>query len=191
MSERVAEIKGVQVLNIARAANAEIPIILITGDPSLDSAVAAVSRGAATGIVSQSKRAFTPVQLCPSTDATPDGTVHVMWGDMRDDPAQIRYHVYYTRSDDQGETFGFTNEELGLSVADTRVTDFASNANFAFPGGRFIGDYFSLTATEDDVHMAWPDARLGEVARDQLAVKVGEVIELGRLLAERLHHAHG
>ena len=26
----------------------------------------------------------------------PDGTVHVMWGDMRDDPAQTRYHIYYT-----------------------------------------------------------------------------------------------
>ncbi len=102
------------------------------------------------------------VQMFPSIDAGPDGAVHVMWGDMRDDPAHIRYHIYYTRSDDNGETFGFTNEELGLEVGDTRVTDFASNANFAFPGGRFIGDYFSLTATEDDVHMAWPDARLGE-----------------------------
>jgi hypothetical protein len=101
-------------------------------------------------------------QIFPSIDTSPDGTVHAMWGDFRDDPAQARYHIYYTRSEDQGETFGFTNEELGLSVGDTRVTDFASNPNYAFPGGRFIGDYFSLTATEDDVHMAWPDARLGE-----------------------------
>ena len=102
------------------------------------------------------------VQMFPSIDAGPDGKVHVMWGDMRDDPAQIRYNIYYTQSDDGGETYGFTNEDLGLSVGDTRVTDFASNANYAFPGGRFIGDYFSLTATEDDVHMVWPDARLGE-----------------------------
>ena len=102
------------------------------------------------------------VQMFPSIDAGPDGTVHVMWGDMRDDPTQIRYHIYYSRSDDSGETFGFTIEDLGLTVGDTRVTDFASNANFAFPGGRFIGDYFSITATDDDVHMAWPDARLGE-----------------------------
>jgi hypothetical protein len=102
-----------------------------------------------------------------------------MWGDMRRDPAQIRYDIYYTRSEDQGETFGFTNEELGLSVADTRVTDFASNANFAFPGGRFIGDYFSLTATEDDVHMAWPDARLGEFGpiNQKIAVARTEAID--------------
>ncbi len=119
------------------------------------------------------------VQMFPSIDVAEDGAVHAMWGDMRDDPAQIRYHIYYTRSDDQGETFGFTNEELGLSVGDTRVTDFGSNANFAFPGGRFIGDYFSLTATEDDVHMAWPDARLGEFGpiNQKIAVARTEAVD--------------
>ena len=119
------------------------------------------------------------LQMFPSIDTDPDGAVHAMWGDMRDDPAQIRYHVYYTRSDDQGETFGFTNEELGLSVGDTRVTDFASNANYAFPFGRFIGDYFSITATEDDVHMAWPDARLGEFGpiNQKIAVARTEAVD--------------
>lgn len=102
------------------------------------------------------------VQFFPSIDVDPEGTIHAMWGDMRDDPSQTRYHIYYTRSEDQGESFGFTNEELGLSVGDTRVSDFASNPNFAFPNGLFIGDYFSLVATEEDVHMVWPDARLGE-----------------------------
>jgi hypothetical protein len=102
------------------------------------------------------------LQMFPSIDVSPDGTLHAMWGDMRDSPSQSSYHIYYTRSDDQGQTFGFTNEELGLSVGDTRVTDFASNPNYAFPSGLFIGDYFSLTATDDDVHMVWPDSRLGE-----------------------------
>jgi len=102
------------------------------------------------------------VQFFPSVDVSPDGTVHVMWGDMRDDPAQTRFHIYYTRSEDGGESFGFVNEELGLTAGDTRVSDFASNPNFAFPRGRFIGDYFSLTATDDDVYMVWSDARLGE-----------------------------
>ena len=117
--------------------------------------------------------------MFPSIDTSPDGTVHVMWGDMRADPAHIRYHIYYTRSEDGGETFGFTNEDLGLNVGDTRVTDFASNSNFAFPGGRFIGDYFSLTATEDDVHMAWPDARLGEFGpiNQKIAVSRTEPID--------------
>ncbi len=102
------------------------------------------------------------VQFYPAVDVGPDGAVHVMWGDMRDDPHQTRYHIYYTRSDDKGETFGFVNEELGLRSGDTRVTDFASNPNYAFPRGLFIGDYFSIAATEDDVHLAWSDSRLGE-----------------------------
>ena len=33
-----------------------------------------------------------------------------------------------------------------------------------FPGGRFLGDYFSLRATDDDVYLVWADTRLGEYA---------------------------
>ena len=42
------------------------------------------------------------------------------------------------------------------------MTDFASNPNRGFPGGRFLGDYFSLSATDEDVYMVWSDTRLGE-----------------------------
>ena len=100
-------------------------------------------------------------------DVSPDGSVHVMWGDMRDSPNQARYHIYYTRSDDEGETFGFVNEELDIRAGDTRVTDFASNPNYAFPSGLFIGDYFSIDATDEDVYMVWADARLGEFGPDR------------------------
>jgi hypothetical protein len=81
---------------------------------------------------------------------------------MRDDPAQTRYHIYYTRSEDGGESWGFEHERLGFRVGDTRVTDFASNPNRAFPNGLFIGDYFSIRAAGEEVYLAWPDARLGE-----------------------------
>ena len=92
------------------------------------------------------------VQFFPSVSAGPDGMIHVMWGDMRDDPVEARYHIYYTSSEDGGETW----------IENARVTDFPSNPNYAFPGGAFIGDYFTIKATETDVYMAWPDARLGE-----------------------------
>ena len=92
------------------------------------------------------------VQFFPSISAGPDGIVHVMWGDMRDDPVETRYHIYYTSSEDGGKTWG----------ENSRVTDFPSNPNHAFPGGRFIGDYFTIKASSTDVYMAWPDARLGE-----------------------------
>ena len=31
-----------------------------------------------------------------------------------------------------------------------------------FPGGRFIGDYFGIAATDEDVYLVWADTRLGE-----------------------------
>jgi hypothetical protein len=101
-------------------------------------------------------------QFFPSVDVDPAGSVHVMWGDMRDDRAMTRYNIYYTRSEDKGETWGFVDDELGIRDADTRVSDFGSNPNRGFPNGLFIGDYFSLQATDEDVYMVWADTRLGE-----------------------------
>ena len=104
------------------------------------------------------------IQFFPAIDVAPDGSLHAMWGDMRDDPQEARYHIYYSESDDQGETWGFVDEEIGLNVPETRVTDFASNSLRGFPGGRFLGDYFGLASTEEDVYLVWADTRLGEFA---------------------------
>ncbi|MDQ3512158.1 MAG: glycoside hydrolase [Chloroflexota bacterium] len=104
----------------------------------------------------------TRAQFYTSIDVSEDGVVHAMWGDMRDDPNEIRYHIYYTRSSDQGATWGFEAGDQGISAPDTRVSDFASNSLRAFVGGRFIGDYFSLVANTEDVYMVWADSRLGE-----------------------------
>ena len=52
------------------------------------------------------------IQFFPSIDVAPNGTVHAMWGDMRDDPAETRFHIYYTSSTDGGETWGFEIPDL-------------------------------------------------------------------------------
>lgn len=104
----------------------------------------------------------TSVQFFPALAVAPNGTLHVMWGDMRDDAVETRYHIYYTSSADQGDTWGFKNEELGLDVGDARVTDFPTNPNKAFPQGMFIGDYFSIAATDEEAYMVWADGRLSE-----------------------------
>ncbi|MGH2530784.1 MAG: sialidase family protein [Thermomicrobiales bacterium] len=101
-------------------------------------------------------------QFFPSLAVSPDGTLHAMWGDMRDDADEVRYHIYYSRSEDQGATWGFSLPDQDFSVPDTRVTDFPSNSLRGFPNGLFIGDYFSIAATEDEVYMVWADTRLGE-----------------------------
>ena len=102
------------------------------------------------------------LQFFPSIATSPNGDLHVMWGDFRDDRAQTRYHIYYTTSTDEGNTWGFRDETLDIDTPDTRVTDYHSNANKGFPGGVFIGDYFSIAASDSDVYMTWADTRLGE-----------------------------
>ncbi|MDT7859497.1 MAG: hypothetical protein RRA34_01325 [Candidatus Calditenuis sp.] len=102
------------------------------------------------------------LQFFPAIAVDPKGTIHVIWGDMRDDPSEIRYHIYYTRSEDRGETWGFEVKEIGQRFVNARVTDSYSNPNFCFPQGAFIGDYFAIKATENDVYAVWADCRLGE-----------------------------
>ena len=101
-------------------------------------------------------------QFFPAIDTDPDGNIYVLWGDMRDDASETRYHIYLTQSEDKGETWGFELPELDFRTEDTRVTDFPSNPNKGFPFGLFIGDYFAISATGDDVYAVWADARLGE-----------------------------
>ncbi|MCH7552601.1 MAG: exo-alpha-sialidase [Chloroflexi bacterium] len=104
----------------------------------------------------------TSLQFFPAIDVGPDGDIHVMWGDTRDSREQIKYHIYYTRSQDNGETWGFEDTQLNIRSKDARVTDFPSNPNYGFPFGLFIGDYFGIKATETDVYLIWADTRLGE-----------------------------
>ncbi len=118
------------------------------------------------------------LQFFPEMTVGPDGSVHVMWGDMRDDPMNLRYHIYYTKSTDSGETWGFELKELSLEVGDTRVSDFSSNPNRAFPYGLFLGDYFGIAASPDDVYMVWADSRLAEFGgvNQKIAFARGEAI---------------
>jgi len=92
------------------------------------------------------------LQFFPAITSDPNGNIHAMWGDMRDDPSEAKYHIYYSTSEDKGETW----------TENARVTDFPTNPNHAFPGGAFIGDYFTIAASNEEVYMAWADGRLGE-----------------------------
>lgn len=92
-------------------------------------------------------------QFFPAVSIDPTGGIHVMWGDFRDDKSEKRYNIYYSTSEDGGETW----------LENSRVTDFPTNPNYAFPNGQFLGDYYAIEATEDDVYMVWSDGRLGEL----------------------------
>ena len=61
--------------------------------------------------------------------------------------------MYYTPSEDNGETW----------LQNSRITDYPTNPNKAFPRGAIIGDYNDIKAVVDDVYMIWTDGRLGEI----------------------------
>ncbi len=88
-------------------------------------------------------------QFFQSIGVSRNGTIHVAFGDKRDDPNDVRYHMYYTKSSDKGETW----------MQNARITDYPSNPNHGIPA--FLGDFFSLAVSEEDVHIAWTDTRLG------------------------------
>ena len=87
------------------------------------------------------------LQFYPAIDVDEQGGIHVMWGDMRDSPEQTRYHVYYTRSEDNGATWGFVDDRLNIRSDDARVTDF-----------RRIRTRASLEAGSSATTSPWPRA---------------------------------
>jgi len=88
-------------------------------------------------------------QFIPAIAVSPNGTIHVSWADRRDDPKDIEYHIFYTKSSDKGEKW----------IENTRVTDYPSNPNYGLY--LYIGDYFSIAATDEEVYVSWTDTRLG------------------------------
>ncbi|MEM4971069.1 MAG: sialidase family protein [Sulfolobales archaeon] len=81
-----------------------------------------------------------------------DGSIHIAWGDKRLDPSGVGYDIYYTYSRDDGETF----------AKNIRVTDITVNPMYGIPF--FIGDYFGMAVSDDNVYIVWTDSRRGSLA---------------------------
>jgi hypothetical protein len=98
-------------------------------------------------------------QFFPNIAVSRNGTIHIMWGDKRDDPFDVKYHIYYARSTDGGKSFDFN----------ARVSDFPSNSLQGFP--EFIGDYFDIAVEGEGVYLVWVDTRVGirGVANEDIA----------------------
>ena len=45
------------------------------------------------------------LQFFPAISVDPDGIVHAMWGDIENDPHEVRYDIYYSESSDRGSTW--------------------------------------------------------------------------------------
>lgn len=91
-------------------------------------------------------------QFFPTAIVGKDGTLHIMWLDRRDDPANKFYKPYYARSTDGGQTF---TKNVPLSSVE-------SNPDIGFEG-TLIGDYLALDVSGDGsrFYAAWIDTRNG------------------------------
>lgn len=99
-------------------------------------------------------------QVFQSIAVDGNGTIHVSFIDRRDDPADVRYHIYYTKSGDDGETW----------TPNSRVSDYPSNPNFGIP--LFIGDFFTIAVSDKDVYIAWTDTRLGRIGSPNSCIAI-------------------
>jgi hypothetical protein len=89
-------------------------------------------------------------QFFPSVAVDGSGRVHVTFLDRRDDPENLRAHLYHAVSLDGGESFRV--EERVTSVPSDPRTDF---------NGRLLGDYNGIGAVGERVLAAWCDTARG------------------------------
>jgi hypothetical protein len=74
----------------------------------------------------------------------------VVYFDRRRDPDNKYVHAFMSVSNDSGANWN-----------DFRVSSKKSNMDYAFSGGRFIGDYNGIAAARGKVYPVWTDARNG------------------------------
>jgi len=78
------------------------------------------------------------------------GNIHVIFYDRRLDNNNWLFDVYYTRSEDGGDTWS----------ANERITTVSSDPSQAATAG-LIGEYIGLSAWQGEVQMVWTDTRNG------------------------------
>jgi hypothetical protein len=97
-----------------------------------------------------------------------DGVVHIIWGDRRNDPGMIGYDVYYAVATDQGATIG----------PNIRVTDVGTDPLYTIG---FVGDYFNIAVSGNQVYPVWTDGRRAIRPLGQLILQGETDIYMARL----------
>ena len=90
-------------------------------------------------------------QYYPNITVSPTGRVVVTWWDRRDDSLNLKSNIYFTYSDDGGQTF----------VPDQKVTSLFTDFSTVglMNGGFGIGEYNAVLATANYVIPVWADGR--------------------------------
>lgn len=74
----------------------------------------------------------------------PNGRIDVVWLDTRDNPGGVNSRLYYSWSEDAGETW---SPNMALSES--------FNPHLGWPQQDKMGDYFDMVSDENGAHLAW------------------------------------
>jgi hypothetical protein len=88
-------------------------------------------------------------QFFPWMDVDPDGNLHAIWFDNRNDPNNVRIETFQGDSTDGGATW---------PNVDISTKSWNPNDSF-FTSGAFIGDYNGLAAGDGVIYPIWTDGR--------------------------------
>lgn len=105
-------------------------------------------------------------QYMPWVDVGPDGQVHVVWYDRRDDPANVNNTVYYAHLD-PGD---WPEIDPNLRVGEVA---FDGDVGYHQTGVPFIGDYINVDAADGIAHLIWADTRHGRSEAYHAAILAG------------------
>lgn len=95
-------------------------------------------------------------QYMPRLSAAPGGRLDAIFYDRRNDPQNLRNHVYFTFSDDGGESFA-SNRRLTSQSSDSRV-----GVSYPVPSARGLiefGSRLALSSSDSGALAAWTDTR--------------------------------
>jgi len=81
----------------------------------------------------------------------PNGRIDVIWLDTRDDPGTYLSSLYYSFSEDEGQTWS-SNERLSA----------AFDPHVGWPQQNKMGDYFDMISDDEGVSLAWAGTFNGE-----------------------------
>ncbi|UCE74792.1 MAG: exo-alpha-sialidase [Methanomassiliicoccales archaeon] len=104
-------------------------------------------------------------QFFSAVAVSPQGYVHLIYYDRRDDEDNTMMHIYYALSKDGGEEYTFQ----------TNITTVSFDGNNGVGSEPFIGDYIGICATNTTAYGIWCDTREASEGSNDCELYFGSV----------------
>ncbi len=104
-------------------------------------------------------------QFFPGVCVSPNGWVHMIFYDRRDDFDDVLLHAYYAQSRDGGENW----------TIQVNVSSVSFDGDLSYTDGAFIGDYLGIASNDTVAHMVWCDTRDATDSNPESEIYYGSV----------------